>query len=117
MVKKSMTIEREVCDYCGDESKETYGECPICGKVACYECKKNHFTERTSEMHISSSGDKFCNECIANPPDKFKKLMFLFDKMDLLIEREKNFYEKQKKSQKALEERIKKEKESVFNVS
>jgi len=115
MVKKSVTIEREVCDYCGDEHKDTYGGCPICGAHACYECKKDHFTERTSEMHISSSLDEFCNKCIANPPEKLKKLMLLYDEMDLLIEKEKNFYEQQRVIQKNLEKSIKGEKERVFH--
>ena len=114
MVKKVITEERNVCDYCGDEHKETWSPCPICGKVACWECKREYFTERTAEMHISSCDNIFCNECIANPPEKFKKLMSLYDEMDKLEEKEIAFYEQQKKDQKELEENIRNEKKKVF---
>ncbi|MCK9458755.1 MAG: hypothetical protein M0R80_03885 [Proteobacteria bacterium] len=114
-MKKVVTIteERNVCDYCEDENKETYGECPICGAHACYECKKDHFTERTAELHISSSGNQFCNKCIANPPKEFKKLMSLYDEMDALKNRETNFYESERKIQKILEDKIREEKKCL----
>jgi len=115
-MKKMVTIteERNVCDYCGDEHKETYGGCPICGAHACYECKKDHFTERTSSLHISSSDDRFCNKCIENPPSKFKNLMYLYDNMDVLKDRETKFYESERKIQKILEDKIREEKEKCL---
>jgi len=116
MVKKHVVIneERDVCDYCGDEHKVTYNPCPICGKAACWECKQKYFMERTAEMHVSSSGNKFCNECIANPPERFKKLMSLYDEMDALEKNEIAFYKQQKETQKELEENIRNEKKKVF---
>jgi hypothetical protein len=115
-MRKMVTIteERDVCDYCGDEHEETYGGCPICGAVACYECKKTNFTEKTSELHISSSDDRFCNKCIANPPKEFKKLMSLYDEMDALKNRWETFYESERKIQKILESKIREEKKKCL---
>jgi hypothetical protein len=110
----TITEERDICDYCGDEHEETYGGCPICGVNACYECKKIHFTERTAELHISSSGNRFCNKCIANPPAEFKNLMSLYDDMDALKNRETIFYESERKIQKILEGKIREEKKKCL---
>jgi hypothetical protein len=110
----TITEERNICDYCGDEHKEIYGVCPICGSHACYGCKKTNFTERTSESHVWKSSDQFCNKCIANPPAKFKNLMSLYDDMDALKNRWETFYKSEQKIQKILEDKIREEKEKCL---
>ena len=82
-MKKQVSKEVVFCDHCGAEGANY--ECMICGKNACYECQKKHFTRFTHRVHFQGSGDgEFCTSCVEANPDNelvvaYKAIMSLRD--------------------------------------
>lgn len=115
MIKKEVKeVETYWCDFPGCE-KEAYDwrACSCCNAMYCEDHLKIMIKELKSMMHFSTSGDDYCVKCILNPPDKFKSLLQMYDRMAALRKEEEDFYARIKPEYEELEKRIEKAKDEL----
>lgn len=65
-MKKQITSERKICDFCHEE--ECHEHCLNCKKDACWKCQAEEGVSFTSTVWFRGSGDGFyCHACLALP--------------------------------------------------
>jgi hypothetical protein len=63
-MKKTVTVEKVLCDACEKEEASTYHPCLKCGKVYCYDCANTHAIDYAHGVHVGGSGDgRYCLPC------------------------------------------------------
>lgn len=64
-MKKTITEEREICDFC-HINDASYLHCMGCDKAMCYECRKIHGKEYPRAVYFCGSADGlYCRACDA----------------------------------------------------
>lgn len=106
-MKKSKTVEIDICDVCGGE--ELINICMGCGKAVCWNCKQKGEIESFSHsVSCSGSGDgDFCPKCLAIPPEEIRPLLTVYFRIKALRNEARSEYEDYKKRCKKAEADLK----------
>lgn len=91
-MKKTVTVEIDICDFCKEKEAHKWRKCLECGKVFCYYCEPNNIVSLKNEYYNGIKSIHFCKDCIESFKNgKTNELYNLGNKLEKLVQEQIEF--------------------------